>query len=934
MSRAVEEIRKLADVNLQQQPAQDIKWQDKQFAFNGSWVPDADPSLIGGENFAVLTNFRYNDVSIEGVAGYSRINNINTIDNGSTYLKIRAGHQLRTDRTTRSFVLAQALDTSGQGRVFLNTTAIDVAGDFKTGAGYNLDTNGNAYHADASSGLTGRFSDAPQQSICYCNAEESLIFSGDEQRIAAAFLVTGVPTLTDAKAPKDVTEHLNSSLSTGSTDQVTFGGATYNKLLFMTTRPIQGFKVYIATGGEATDLNGVMTVKTWTGSTWSGDALGTDGTIADGQTMRNTGGAGYAVTLDAHKNGTSVLMHYQELYLFAYLIESDQNLDAVIYQLTCDPAMQPIQNVWDGVYRQPIQFQQYDDSAGKAYKDYTLYVNQSSDTSSPIGAELQGLTSSDHIIIMFEERVAAIRFTMLGKKVNTTDATATVKYYDGVTGADGYADTSATDGTANADTDTFAKTGIMSWDADSITDEQPQTLFGSVGYAYKISVDATLAAGSGSSVLVDLCSGIPSPKPVKAFSFSAMYQSRLMLGGFDAGGEGNRMDYCVTNAPDVWNGTQSSMDGLQSLYFGGVESITGATQLYNRFGASVFSMLLVFKDTELYLLTGSTPNDFTIYPVSNTVGCPAPQTICTAEVGFEVGQGLTRNVAIWMSHYGPMMFDGAIIKPITGVGNYFDPNEAEYINWDYIHLARAWVDTRYKEYNLLIPSGTTATTNNIWLVYDLMRKKWFRKDTGADEMPQTAWSVMDTTGEQMNYGGIDTGFMVKLEDGTSWNTTKSSGTDGTGIEQIVKSGDFFPSDNIWDFCILRKLKILCRKLPAASSATTLQITEWGNASESGSNVVWQDSDAAAGINVDFTNMDVDSNSVLETEWVSAASGTIDLSLNIGQTRIIRLIQDLNTQGWVHAYEFAVTTTDAVKGWQPLFWGVQFYVSRKDNKATQ
>jgi hypothetical protein len=164
--------------------------------------------------------------------------------------------------------------------------------------------------------------------------------------------------------------------------------------------------------------------------------------------------------------------------------------------------------------------------------------------------------------------------------------------------------------------------------------------------------------GGTAEVLVDLVVGIPALLNTaglhesKPFNFSTIYQNRLMLGGFSAGGEGNRMDYSVTNAPDVFNGAESSMDGTQSLYFGGVEPITCSTQLYNRFGASVYSMLLVMKDTEVYLMVGESPLDFTIYPVSQTVGCPAPHTLATAEVGLEIGQGLTRNVAIWLSHYG------------------------------------------------------------------------------------------------------------------------------------------------------------------------------------------------------------------------------------------------------------------------------------------
>jgi hypothetical protein len=401
------------EIKMELPEGKDLPWVDKQFQFNGAWIPDVDPSLIGPGNFATLNNFRYNDASIEGVNGYARINTSAI----TTYIKLRNGHQLRTNRTTKSNVLVHAADDSNPSRVYLNTGTIDTASNFNTT--YKLDTSGNSFRADASAGLEGRFSDAPQQSVCYCNGEESVIFSGDEQRIAAAFLVSDVPSLTDPQDPKDVTSEINNSLST--TGNTAIFDATWDKMLIMTTRPIQGLKAYIT--GTTTDVNGVLTVKTWTGAGFGADLLGTDSTITAGQSFSTTG----TITLSAHTNGTSVLMHYQELYLFAYLLEWDQTIDATVFQVTVDMAMQEVQNVWDGVYRQPIQFQV--STTGASYNDYTLHVNQSSDISAPVGAELDSLQSGGNIIVMFEERMAGIRFTMAADKLNTaSQVIATVKY--------------------------------------------------------------------------------------------------------------------------------------------------------------------------------------------------------------------------------------------------------------------------------------------------------------------------------------------------------------------------------------------------------------------------------------------------------------------------------------------------------------------------
>jgi hypothetical protein len=917
--------------------APDIPWVDTQYPFDGQWMPDLDPALIGPRNFANLLNLRYNDRSIEGVSGYTNVNNGNAI---TTYTNLTAGFQLRTNRTTTSFNMVRAEDSGGQGRIYQNTTAIGVEGAFDTSS--NLDIDGNAYWQDTpTSGVDGRFSTAPQGSIIYCNGSENAIYSGFEHRIAAAFLVSDVPSLTDPQDPKDVTDLINNSLATNYAEF----DATWDKLIIFTTRPIQGLKAYLNAG--TTDVNGILTVKPWCNNAgtiqWGDDLIAgggadnTQGGVA--QSFTSTGTITFSTHTSKNVSGIAALktviqMHYQELYLYAYLLEWDQTIDAQLYHLTCDPAMQEIQNVWDGVYRQPIQFQVFN-AANGTYEDYTLHVNQSSDINAPVGGQLDGLLATEHIIIMFEEQMSAIRFTMLGNLINIADAqfaaAGGIKYWDG----NDYQNITFTDGTLDvAEDSSFAQSGLISWVPP--TDEEKQTLFGSVGYAYKFIPDQTFTGTKGSTaeVLVDFVTGVPALlEEIKPFAFSTMFQNRVMLGAFNAGDEGNRMDFSVTNAPDVYNGIESSMDGVQSLFFGGVEPLTCAIQLYNRFGASIFSMLLALKQTEVYLMVGENPANFVIYPVSQTVGCPAPHTLATAEVGLEVGKGLTRNIAIWLSHYGPMMFDGALLVPLIGVNNFFDPNEDDYVSWASMSKARGWVDQTYKEYNLLIPSGDGQTTNNLWLVYDLLRKKWFKKDSGAADFPQTAWNVMNpATGEQAVYAGTNSGMMIHLEEGTSWACTYGDPTDGQSITQNVKVGDFFPSNNIWDATRLRKFKLIAKKITNSTSGN-LNVNYFGGAANQAANVIFQDSDAGSGITVDFEDTDeTPVDGVNEIEWESATATTLDLTLDVGLERLVRLIMDLNEYGWVHSFEFELTTNDVNKGFQPIVWGLRYRVERKDETS--
>jgi len=996
--------------------APDVPWADLSYKFDGQWMPDVDSSLIGPSNYQTLQNLRYIDDGLECVAGYTKVNPTSV---GST-TTIRNGHQLRSNKTQTSYTLIQRIDnSSGVGVVHcsrvtpgvVSTTEFDY---YAGGTAHPLDTAGNEYDADPSVNLQGRFSDAPQGNIAYCNGEESKIFGGDEQPVAACFSVKeslGSEIITDShnsdfsdtnewangagaaaldsfnssgdlsitssdkddyctlpvanattvvgtryrlsvdvsgtvdynhawliksfdgtqtlawvyqtgtqltydfvaettggfriqqvswyatstanfdnfslksfvlENQYDVTDKVTTTLSSTSDDYFTIDADNSNSMYVFTTRPIQALKIYLA---RTNTTPASLSVNTWDGSGWSEDIINVDGTDSGGETLYQTG----VVTLDSHTDTISKPMHFEELYLYAYNVTLSAS-DADIYHITVDSALQNIKDVWDGVYRQPIQFQVLD---GTSYFDYTLQVQESSDLNAPVGALLDGLTSSDKLYIMFEDKMSAIKFTMLGDLVNEAASTMSVKYFNGT----GYANISITDNTLDtAGTDTLSKTGLVSWG--ELAGEEPQTLFGSFGYVYEISFSGTLTGTKGTTdieLVVDICTGIPSQLTVPAFEWSAIYGNRLMLGSFAVGNELNRMDYSVANGPDVWNGFDSSDNGKQSLYFGGNEKIVAGTQIYNRFGANVYSMLLVLKQSEVYILVGDTPEEFSIYPVAKTIGCVAPLTLDTAEIGIDLGGGLTRNVAMWLSHSGPMMFDGAVLVPIRGIDSYFDPTDSRYVNFSLMDQAAGWFDSEHKEYNICIPSGSGATSNNTWLVFDLARRKWYEKVCLSGHYPQCGFNVMNpATGKKYIYAGKSDGFMVQLETGTYWDDGSA-----TGIAQSVTTGDFYPSNNMWDITVLRKHKLLLKKVAEVSEVTnTATIKHY-----------------------------------TDTTTTSSTVGTVDLSSASGNNKLVRVVDNLNKKGVQHAFNYSVTTTNVDKGFQPVAWGVQYRPERKDNTAT-
>lgn len=838
---------------------------EQQVRFDGAWLPDVDPAMMGANNFRTLRNLRYKNGYIEGVLGYTKINTTAL----TTYTNIVAGHQLRSDRTQQTYVLVQAQDTSGNGRVYQNQTAIPSQGDFEA----------THLHSDASANLSGRFSEAPQGHAIYCNGEESMIWGGEEQRLGAFFLVDDA-SLTN---PVEYTDEMNNVLqSTGNT--VSIGTKLF--YVVMSTRPLQGVKVYVKTANGTTSS---LTAKYWNGSSFTAVSSLSDGTASGGITHAQTG----VISFDSTVSGAAP-RHFEGYYLYAYLFELSAGT-CTAYNFAVDAPFQDVIDIWDGVYRQPVQAQ-FKTSSSSEYQDFTLHVNEASYIDTPIGMEIDSMTSTGEIVYIFEERVAGIYHTILPQKGNSNAATLTAKYWDG----SAWQSLTITDGTSDG-SNTMNQSGLVSWNPPAVTAEKKRTLWNTNGYAYQLTVSATLDA----DVIVDLVTAVPAQKTVRPFNFASQYKNRVLLCGYNQGREGQRVDFSLTNAPDVWNGDDTSNAGIQSLNFGGNDYLICGAELYNRFGSSIFSVWIGFKKGETYLLNGDGPEDYTIYPVSKNIGCPAPNTLAAAEVGYELAQDVRRNVIIWMSYSGPMLFDGAAMMPLEGIENFFDPTKDEYINTTYIHLSQGWYDHTYKEYNLQFPTGSSTTLDK-WVAYDLRRKKWYEKNVGSANMPQCGFSVMDTLGIRYIYAGTTTGYMMRLENGPTW--------DGTGITYHVFPGDFWPSESVWHQTRIRYLIFMAIAIP---EDITVAINYYGDtSSSSGLDVSW----------VDTT--DVEWTDTTDVEWASAAASLLDLSTT-GDERVNHTIEKMNKLGWAHAFEFKATTTTTSKGFQPLGWGYIYRVERRE-----
>jgi len=430
---------------------------------------------------------------------------------------------------------------------------------------------------------------------------------------------------------------------------------------------------------------------------------------------------------------------------------------------------------------------------------------------------------------------------------------------------------------------THATSGYISWTPIPDGQEFQKESYGQKVWAYRMRVSAALSA----SVWVDKVQGIPAPRAVgQEYEFPFSFLSRPMLCGKRDSQEYNRVDYGMANTVDVWNGDDSSAgDGKSPLYFGSADlPLTAACEVYNRLGSSIYTFAIFCKARETYILHGYDAETFKIYPVSVTQGCPAPLTMDTYQETEPLESGSIRSIAMWLSHQGPVMFDAGGLKPVPGIECYFDRNDARCVNHAVIVKAAGWFDPDWPEYNLLLPSGSSATANNVWLVYNLKFKQWIKKVplAAASAYPQFACRVADSEGRPYAYGFRDNGYMMRLEYGNTW--------DGVDNAMHIDSADILPTNDIWDVTELRRLKALCKSI---TEDDDISITYWADGDDG----------------------------------VGAALPTV-VAMN-GANRFVKSTQALNKMGWSHRFRFAAATGATPRGMQLIGWGFEFIVRRED-----
>jgi len=835
-----------------------------ELAFNGAWVPDEDPLKIGRNHFARMENLRYTNTGIEGVQGSTRITTAALANP-----RIRSGIQLikKIAAASSSFVLVQAWNAGlTASAVYPFTPAIPGTGIF-----------GSSLFTDTTGAGLGRFAHGPDGTVIYANGRDTCIWGTAEHRCAAFVNYDDV----GAAFRYDITERIQNNLSDAPNRFTLVRDAASDiYVLVGATRPLQGIKFYVGTANTGASTS---TVEYWNGSAWTAVAGFSDGTAVGGVTLAQTGTMSFTSTVT-----TAKVQFLDEKLLYYYRVRAGAtgtpDATITVYQATVDAPFQPIVDIWDGVERTPILVFQNETGVDYTTEAAVADFQQGSFTDAGL-VRLGGLTGGQAVIIGFQERTTALKWLIVDPA--GTVATVTVNYWNGTAWT---SVGTVTDSTLVAGR-SLGQSGTMSWNAPAATSEFTQTLNGIRGYHYQLLWSAGLTGDTD----IDRIAGIPAQRwnadsPIVPYKFPLFYQNRVMLCGRLEGNEGNRIDYSASgNTPDVYNGEDSSAEG-KALFIGDAQDLTAGVELSNRFTGQLNSFALLLKARQTWLLTGSTPEDFKEpFKISDAVGCPAPLTLVVADVSFAIDRQAVRNTAMWVSHRGPVMFDGGVLVPmrftqpdgiVSSVEAYFNPNDTRFITVSSMENARGWFDATWSEYNILLPTAG-STTCNVWLCCDLKRQKWFQKVPVV--FPQAAFVVIDTAGGQYTYCGVDGGHLIRLENGTTWE-------DGSSIVHTWRSGDMLPTTSVWDTTILRYVKLGVVREAGASATVTLSHAGDGSST-------------------------------------FAALATLDLVG--GSARYRKVTQPVNRTFWSHSLELTVTTNDKTRAPQLLGLGCLFRIERKE-----
>jgi hypothetical protein len=571
---------------------------------------------------------------------------------------------------------------------------------------------------------------------------------------------------------------------------VSYGNSTDAYCWIASTRPLRGFKFYVSTpnGNSGSDV----AVNYFTPSGLTAVTGLVDGTALSGTTLAQTGFVTFDSTVGLAQPS---FLPVNSAYAYWYQVIF-QNINGaqppVIYQTTLSQPMQPVNDLWDGVYRQCISC--LVSTSATTVNDDTLNVQTDTwvDGDNSTYADITGLSTSGALYFSFIEQQSAFTLHVMSQNVNIAAAQMTVSYWNGMSWipVGGLVDGTSLGGV------TLSQGGVVSWVAPSVLTEQKKFVGQNLGvsvYQYQVTFTNNLLPSSSQLTAFYFIGGITAPVVINPFSVPFTWQNRLGL-ACEKGRNENRLLLSATSQSVVFNG-----DGVYDIEVGDESPITAVGSFFTRYGGTMFDSLLICKESSCYLLDGADQASYRLYPVSDIYGCAAPHTLVTASTGYDFSAGMTKHVIIWQAATAVCMFDGNSIMEIDGdIKNFLELDSSDHINPAMLGKSCGFYDNHYNEYHWCFADGTSTVLNREF-VYNLGQHKWFEIVRGSGKLAQCGLSAYDSQLNNYSYVGGYDGVVRQLDVGSTM--------DGLSYTARVRFADKSPLETFSKQSQVRRLGV-------------------------------------------------------------------------------------------------------------------------------
>jgi hypothetical protein len=387
-------------------------------------------------------------------------------------------------------------------------------------------------------------------------------------------------------------------------------------------------------------------------------------------------------------------------------------------------------------------------------------------------------------------------------------------------------------------------------------------------YWYKIQFSANLS----SDVQLYFVGGIPAQEDIDGYKFTTEHAGRTWYWGDEK--QPNRFKASALNAPQVVNGDDTLED-----FLGDATAPVAGRSLFERFGSTTTNVQIICKPTQTWAITGETLENFRPFLLSDGIGCTAPLTMDVGTVEFSLG--MFKRAAIWQGQSGIYMSAGDSPQEISNdIRDKFDPKHANYLTAAVLATCTGWIDQVYNEYHWVIPGSTD------W-VYDIKRRKW--SEAPKASKIHCGVAVSDTSGIPYSYGFTATGFIERLEYGTTF--------DGTAIAHVLQFGDVAPTGSITDRTELRSIRLVGKAKETTDQ--TIAVSHYG-----------------------------DSSTTASVPTITA------MSMSNSGKRLFNVFRSLGIVALNHIFhslKFSVSTSDETIGFEPIFAVLGYKVVGKDKR---